>query len=228
MEDKLKFNKAYKAIILLMFITITISLYEFFTALKNFDVNGNIFDFCSGAVEYIPYFMIFLLVLFIALPFALILFKENNISIKDAIYNKKTLFKDILFGIILGIISAGCAYPFSLMRTFGSSYEHIIIYNEGITTYILGIISLSIVCGCLKELYFRGFAKFFLADSLGEKLSYIMTAILFGIVDWQNMGSSIILGLLWAWAYKKNGRLIVPMVAHGMINLIGFVWMIVF
>ncbi len=34
MEDKLKFNKAYKAIILLMFITITISLYEFLTALK--------------------------------------------------------------------------------------------------------------------------------------------------------------------------------------------------
>lgn len=56
MEDKLKFNKAYKAIILLMFITITISLYEFLTALKNFNVNCNIFDFCSGAVEYIPYF----------------------------------------------------------------------------------------------------------------------------------------------------------------------------
>lgn len=93
---------------------------------------------------------------------------------------------------------------------------------------ILGIFSLSIVCGCLKELYFRGFAKYFLADSFGEKLSYIMTAILFGIVDWQNMGSSILLCLLWAWAYKKSGKLIIPMAANGMINLIGLVWMIIF
>ena len=172
--------------------------------------------------------MIFLLVLFISLPFALILFKENNISIKDAIYNKKTLIKDIVLGIILGIISAGVAYLFSLMRTFGSSSEHVVLYNQHVTTYILGIFSLSIVCGCLKELYFRGFAKYFLADTLGEKTSYILTAILFGIVDWQNMGSSIILGLLWAWAYNKNGKLIVPMVAHGIINLIGFIWMIIF
>ena len=97
----MKVKNAYKALIILMFITITISGYEFLTALKNFNPNGTIFDFCSGAVEYIPYFMIFLLALFLVLPISLLLFKENNIQLKSAILDKKHLFKDILYGIII-------------------------------------------------------------------------------------------------------------------------------
>ena len=81
----MKVKNAYKALIILMFITITISSYEFLTALKNFNPNGTIFDFCSGAVEYIPYFMIFLLILFLVLPISLLLFKENNITYQVAI-----------------------------------------------------------------------------------------------------------------------------------------------
>ena len=157
------------------------------------------------------------------LPISLLLFKENNIQLKSTILDKKHLFKDILYGIILGLISECIVYLFYVMRNAGSTYEHTMIYNNSITFYILYFLSLSLVCGILKELYFRGFAKFFLADIFGENFSYLLTAILFGIVDWQNMGSSVILGLLWGFAYKKNGRLIVPMIAHGLINALGII-----
>ena len=219
----MKVKNAYKALIILMFITITISGYEFLTAIKNFNPNGTIFDFCNGAIEYIPYFMIFLLVLFLVLPISLLLFKENSIQLKSAILDKKHLLKDILYGIILGLISEYVVYLFFVFRSSGSNYEHTMVYNNSITFYILYFLSLSLVCGILKELYFRGFAKFFLADIFGENFSYLLTAILFGIVDWQNMGSSVILGLLWGFAYKKNGRLIVPMIAHGLINALGII-----
>jgi len=224
----MKIKNAYIALFILLFVTISISYYEFITAINNFNPNGNVFDFCSGAVEYVPYCMIFLLVLFAVLPIALLLFKENNISIKDAIYKKEFLFKDIIYGIILGIVSALIAYPFTLIRDLGSKYDHIIHYDSSIWLYILLFISLTIVCGILKELYFRGFSKYFLKDVLGEKASIVLTSILFGIVDWQNMGSSVILGLLWGYTYKKNDRLIIPMIAHGLINAIGIIWLIIF
>ncbi|MEE1281954.1 MAG: CPBP family intramembrane glutamic endopeptidase [Acutalibacteraceae bacterium] len=224
----MKTKNALISLTLLMFITVSIAGFEFFTAVKNFKPDGNVFDFCAGAVEYIPYFMIFLLVLFTALPIALLLFKENHISIKTTIFDQKHLKADILKGFLLGIISAIIAYPFSLMRDFGSKYTHTTTHDNSLWFYILGILSLSLVCGFLKELYFRGFAKLFLSDTFGETTSYILTAILFGIVDWQNMGSSILLGLLWGYAYKKNNRLIVPIIAHSMINAIGIIWMLIF
>lgn len=221
-------KNALISLTLLMFITTIIAGFEFLTAVKNFRPQGNIFDFCSGAVEYVPYMMIFLLVLFTALPIALLLFKGNNISLKDAIFNKKYLLGDILWGILIGFLSAILAYPFSLMRDLGSSYGHAQDHDTSIWFYLLLFLSLSVVCGFLKELYFRGFARYFLSDVFGKTQAYVLTAILFGIVDWQNMGSSIILGLLWGYVYQKKDRLIVPMIAHGVINLIGLFWMLIF
>lgn len=209
----MKHKNALLSILLLMLVTTFIAGYEFLTAVKNFQSTGNIFDFCSGAVDYVPYSMIFLLVLFLVLPLALFLFYENGISVKSAVFDKKYLPSDILLGIGIGILSVVIACPFALLREWGTTYSHDYAYDTSVWFYILMILSLSIVCGILKELYFRGFALHFLADVFGENASILLTAILFGIADWQNMGSSIILGLLWGFIYKKKRRLIIPMIA---------------
>ncbi|MGN0395501.1 MAG: lysostaphin resistance A-like protein [Coprococcus sp.] len=224
----MKTKNAYISLLILTFITISVAGCEFFTAIKKFHSNGNVFDFCAGAVDYIPYFMMFFIVLFIALPFALLLYKSNNISIKNMIIDSNTLPGDIILGILLGCISAVIAYPFSLMRTFGASYEQTLSHDTSVWFYILYFLSLSLACGILKEIYFRGFAKHFLSDVFGENGAIIVTALLFGIVDWQNMGSSIILGLLWGYVYKKKNRLIIPIIAHSLLNGIGVIWMLIF
>lgn len=224
----MKTKNAYLSLFLLMFITITVAGCEFFTAVKNFNPEGNVFDFCAGAVEYVPYCMMFFIVLFTVLPAALLLYKSNDISLKAAVYDKKYLPTDIFTGLILGGISSAIAYPFSLMKTLGCSYTHVNNLDKSPWLYILIFLSLSVTCGILKEIYFRGFAKYFLADTFGMNISILFTSILFCIVDWQNMGSSLILGLLWGFMYKKKDRLIIPIIAHGTLNCIGIIWMLIF
>ena len=51
--------------------------------------------------------------------------------------------------------------------------------------------------------------------------------MMFGLLDWFNMGHSFVVGLLWIWGYKKSNHLIVPMIAHGGINLIAVVFYII-
>lgn len=217
------------ALTVLTYITSAVAGYEFISACKNFRPEGNIFDFCASAVtEYIPYTMIFLLVLFTALPFALYLFKDNGLSVNKILIDKEHIVGDIFIGIGLGGISSIISLPFTFMRTSGCSYEHTLENDSSIWLYIMLILSLTFCCGLLKELFFRGFALNIMSDFFGENTSIAITAILFGIVDWQNMGSSVVFGLLWGFVYKKKRRLIIPVIAHGLVNLIGTVWMILF
>ena len=48
--------------------------------------------------------------------------------------------------------------------------------------------------------------------------------LMFGLLDWYNMGASFVSGLLWIWGYRKRKHLIVPMIAHGGANLIGIIF----
>ncbi|MBR1385047.1 MAG: CPBP family intramembrane metalloprotease, partial [Ruminococcus sp.] len=69
-------------------------------------------------------------------------------------------------------------------------------------------------------------AKHFCGDVFGETAALLMFNVLFGMLDWFNMGHSFIVGLLWIWGYKKSGKLIVPMIAHGGMNLISVAYYI--
>lgn len=93
-----------------------------------------------------------------------------------------------------------------------------------VSQIILMSISLGLVSGICKEIYFRGFAKNFCGDILGETAAFLLFNVMFGLLDWFNMGLSFILGLLWIWGYKKSKHLIVPMIAHGGVNLIAVVF----
>ena len=77
------------------------------------------------------------------------------------------------------------------------------------------------------EIFFRGFAKNFCAGVLGETTAFLLFNMMFGLLDWFNMGHSFVVGLLWIWGYKKSKHLIVPMLAHGGMNLISVVFYII-
>lgn len=96
-----------------------------------------------------------------------------------------------------------------------------------VSEIVLMAISLGIVSGICKEIFFRGFAKNFCSGVLGETTALLLFNIMFGLLDWFNMGHSFVVGLLWIWGYKKSKHLIVPMIAHGGMNLISVVFYII-
>ena len=92
---------------------------------------------------------------------------------------------------------------------------------------VLMAISLGFVSGICKEIFFRGFAKNFCGSVLGETAALLLFNMMFGLLDWFNMGHSFVVGLLWIWGYKKSNHLIVPMIAHGGMNLVSVVFYII-
>ena len=210
-------------------ITITLTLlvagYELFSSFRNYKSGMNILDFASYANSNLnTYCLVLILANLILLPGAIYLYKKNKISLKDEIYEKKSLKKDIFWGIALAVISALISL-FSLIVNKGRTELAFSGWGAlSVGQIILMAISLGIVSGICKEIYFRGFAKNFCSSAWGETVAFLLFNILFGLLDWFNMGHSFIVGLLWIWGYKKRKHLIVPMIAHGGMNLISVVF----
>ena len=47
------------------------------------------------------------------------------------------------------------------------------------------------------------------------------------MLDWYNIGFSLITGFIWILAYKKSGHMISSIIAHGGTNLAGILWLLV-
>ena len=89
------------------------------------------------------------------------------------------------------------------------------------------IVALGFVSGICKEIYFRGFAKRFAGPVLGEMQALLLFNIMFAMLDWYNLGFSFVAGLIWIFAYKKSGRLITSMIAHGEANLAAIIYILI-
>ena len=85
-------------------ITTTLTLFaagfEVFMAYSGYRSGMNIFDIASYATANINvYCLVLILINLILLPSAVLLYKQNNISLKNEIIERKTLGKDILIGL---------------------------------------------------------------------------------------------------------------------------------
>ena len=173
------------------------------------------------------YCLVLILANLILLPSAILLYKQSGISLKEEIFDKSTLSKDIVLGVVLaGASSVISLFSLIVMRgrtdlAFGG-WDKLTV-----SEIVLMAISLGIVSGICKEIFFRGFAKNFCAGVLGETTALLLFNMMFGLLDWFNMGHSFVVGLLWIWGYKKGKHLIVPMIAHGGMNLISIVFYII-
>ena len=220
-------TNATRAITITATLTLFVTGFEIFMAYTHYKQGMNFIDIGSYVTSnrYF-YYLILIAANMILLPGAVLLFKENGISLKEEILGKKTSWKDILIGIIALALSGVAA----LIQTFVYMGQTDLAFKAdrpsvGIT--IMGVIALVFVSGIVKEILFRGLAKVFCGPVMGEMCALILFNVMFTMLDWYNFGFSFILGLICIWAYKKTGHLIAPMIAHGGINLIALVYWIV-
>lgn len=226
--DKIGEKNTKKALIITIILTLIVAGYELFNSCQNYKNGMNLLDFASYANANLNiYCLVLILANMILIPSAVFLYKKNKISLKNEIYEKNHLKKDILLGIVLAIISSLISL-FSLIVNKGRT--ELAFSGWGALSFgqvILMIISLVFVSGICKEIFFRGLCKNFCGNFFGENLSFLLFNIMFGLLDWFNMGHSFIVGLIWIWGYKKSKHLIVPMIAHGGMNLISILFYII-
>ena len=220
-------QNAKRALTLTTILTLFVAGFEIFTAYANYKPGMNFFDLASYVTSnrYI-YYLILIVANMVLLPGAVLLFKENGLSLKDEIFGKKTLRKDILYGIaalaLTGIPTLLSTFVYGLQTDMACKGEAM---TPG--SFIMGVLALGIVSGIVKEIFFRGLAKVFCGSVMGEMTALILFNVMFAMLDWYNFGVSFIIGLIWIWAYKKSGHLIAPMIAHGGINVIALVYWVV-
>lgn len=221
-------TNAEKALKITTALTLIISGYEILRSCQNYREGMNILDIASYAnADLNTYCLILILANLILLPEAILLYKQSGINLKDEIYNIKSLGKDIFMGIVIAVISS----VISLLSLFVAKGRTELAFSGweklSVGEIVLMIASLGFVSGICKEIYFRGFAKNFCGSIWGETAALLIFNVLFGMLDWFNMGHSFLVGLLWIWGYKKSGHLIVPMIAHGGMNLISVAYYII-
>lgn len=221
-------QNAEKALKITTLLTLIIAGYEFFCSCQNYQTGMNLLDIASYANANLSmYCLLLILANFILLPSAILLYRKSGISLKEEIFDKSSLSKDIILGIALAVISSAISL-FSLVIARGRTELAFGGWNKlTVGEIFLMTISLVFVSGICKEIFFRGFAKNFCGTILGETTALILFNMMFGMLDWFNMGHSFVVGLLWIWGYKKSKHLIVPMIAHGGMNLISVLFYII-
>lgn len=223
-----KNQNAEKAIRITTALTFIVAGYEIFRSCRNYRAGMNFLDIASFAnADLNTYCLVLILANIILLPRALLLYKESGINLKQEIFSKDSLVKDIILGVSLAVISLIISLLSLVVNKGRTNYAFEGWSRLSISEICLMIISLGIVSGICKEIYFRGLAKNFCGSVFGETTALLLFNVMFGMLDWFNMGHSFIVGLLWIWGYKKSKHLIVPMIAHGGMNLISVVFYII-
>lgn len=218
-----------KALTIVTVLTLFVAGFELLIAFFNYKPGMNFLDLTSYVLsnKYV-YFVLLIVANLALLPGAVMLYKENGISIKDEIFDKKSLGKDILVATVATLASEAVQLLFSLTYRFRTGMAFKIESMLPVDMIVLWIISLVFVSGIIKEIYYRGFAKRFLGPVIGEMPALLLFNVMFAVLDWHNYGLSFFLGLACIWAYKKTGRLLAPMLVHGMANLISlFYWIVI-
>jgi len=210
----IKKQNARRALTLTTILTLFVAGFELFFAFMLYKPGMNFLDVTSYVTsnKYV-YFMLLIVANMALLPSAILLYKENGISLKDEIYEKKTLKRDILIGVTALIVTELIGLLFSLTykgRTSMAFQEA----KPDLEFAILCFIALGLVSGIVKEIFFRGLAKRFCGPVLGENMALLLFNVMFSMLDWHNYGYSFVIGLVWIWAYKKSNHLIAPMIAH--------------
>lgn len=221
-------QNAGKALKITTLLTLIVAGYEVYRSCQNYQTGMNLLDIASYAnADLNTYCLVLILANLILLPSAILLYKQGGISLKKEIFEKSSLSKDIALGFLLAIASSAISLLSFIVMKGRTDLAFAGWDRLTVSEIVLMIISLGIVSGICKEIFFRGFAKNFCGSVLGETTALLLFNVMFGLLDWFNMGHSFILGLLWIWGYKRSKHLIVPMIAHGGINLISIVFYIV-
>lgn len=148
-------------------------------------------------------------------PIAITFYKSNGISLQNEFFADGKYLLDIGLGIAAAVSSFIVSYIIVHVISGFPVYKF-----EGYNTLWLNILSYVFVSGICKEVYFRGVPFRFLKDEFGEWPAFLFANVCFTILDWFNVGLSFVLGLVWYLFYRKRGSLIIPVIGHGLYNLL--------
>ena len=150
---------AEKALKITTLLTLIVAGYEVARSCGSYKAGMNFLDIASYATADLnTYCIILILANMILLPNAILLYRQSGISLKNEIYDKETLGKDIVSGTILAAVSAAISL-LSLLVMKGRTDLAFAGWGElSVSEIILMIISLGLVSGTCKEIFFRGFS----------------------------------------------------------------------
>ena len=211
-------NNPREAVRLVVIPAVIIATFELLLVASIYKPNMNLVDLSLKLES--NYSLIMLLLYIIVLvplfPLTVCLFKKNGLKLSQQFFKKGEKGKDILFGVIAGIVSYIPLLVINnvILKVPISKYQNI-------SQVPVAIISIVIVAGFFKEVYFRGIPYILLKNSFGEWTAFLMGNICFAILDWTNIGFSFVLGSIWYLFYRKRGSLSIPIIAHGLYNLLG-------
>lgn len=221
-------NNARRAMKITTALTLFVAGAEIFIAFMNYREGMNFLDLTSYVTsnKYI-YFLVLIVGNLALLPSAVMLYKENGISLRDEIYDKKTLGKDIFIGLIALAVGEAAGLAITLTYRLKTDMAYNMHKDFSTDVIVMWIIALVLVSGIIKEIMFRGLAKRFCGPVMGEMTALLLFNVMFTVLDWHNYGYSFILGMIFIWAYKKSGHLISPMIAHALGNLISLFYFMI-
>ena len=230
--DEKRSGNAEKAVRIVTILTFSVAFSELIFAFTQYKQGMTVGDVATYVTNNHHIYLLLLIIANIGLlPSALLLYKENGISLKDEIYDKKTLGKDILYGVIAYIASEiiGDVYGWLINMIPGIGTTELARQGRELNTgvVIMDIIALILVSGICKEIYFRGLAKRFAAPVFGEMPALLLFNVLFAILDWHNLGVSFIIGLIWIFAYRKTNHLITPIICHSLAGAFYLTWSLI-
>lgn len=227
--DEKKYSNARRAIGITTTLTVLVAIFELLIAFSQYKSGMTIGDVGTYVTNKRHIYLMLLIIANLSLlPGALLLYKENKISLRDEIFDKKTLGKDIAIGIGAFIVSEilGDVYGYLIDLIPGIGTTELARQGKemGINVAIMEIIALVIVSGIVKEIYFRGLARRFCGSVFGEMPALLLFNVLFALLDWFNLGVSFVAGLVWLLAYRKTKHLITPMICHCLSGLLFFIF----
>ncbi len=231
MNEK-KYLNAKRAIGIVTTLTFIVAFFELIFAFTQYQQGMTIGDVVSYVTNQHHIYLLLLIIANVGLfPSALLLYKENGINLKDEIYDKKTLGKDILYGIIAFVVSEviGDIYGWLVNLIPGIGATELARQGRELNmgVVIMDVIALVLVSGIFKEIYFRGLAKRFVGSVFGEMNALILFNILFAVLDWHNLGVSFVIGFVWLIAYRKTNHLITPMICHSLAGLFYLIYSLI-
>ena len=143
---------------------------------------------------------------------------QNNLNLKGIFgFNKKTLLRYSLIGLAIGIpLGMGEYFVLNPAPAF-PSFEVKYLFRD--------IVYMFCFVGIGEELLFRGLIQRDLVDAFGWKWGLFGTSFVFAIMHltWRSipeLGFVFIAGLILGALYLKTKSLVVPIVAHGVTNVI--------
>lgn len=114
-------QNAEKALKITMLLTLIVAGYEVFCSCQNYKTGMNFLDIASYAnADLNIYCSVLILANLILLPSAILLYKRSGISLKEEIFDKSSISKDVVLGIVLAVISSVISL-FSLVVMKGRS-----------------------------------------------------------------------------------------------------------